>query len=54
MRKVKIIGGAVTKSGRHLDRELKSLVEEAVTSALKDAGVEKEQLQGAWVGNAAL
>ena len=53
MRKVKIIGGAVTKFGRHLDRNLKSLVEEAVNSALKDAGIEKEQLQGAWVGNAA-
>ncbi len=53
VRKVKIIGGAVTKFGRHLDRNLKSLVEEAVNSALKDAGIEKEQLQGAWVGNAA-
>ncbi len=53
MRKVKIIGGAVTKFGRHLDRNLKSLVEEAVVGALKDAGIEKEQLQGAWVGNAA-
>ncbi len=49
----KIIGGAVTKFGRHLDRNLKSLVEEAVVGALKDAGIEKEQLQGAWVGNAA-
>ena len=39
MRKVKIIGGAVTKFGRHLDRNLKSLVEEAVVGALKDAGI---------------
>ena len=53
MRKVKIIGGAVTKFGRHLDRNLKSLVEEAVGGALKDAGIAKEQIQGAWVGNAA-
>ena len=53
MRKVKIIGGAVTKFGKHLDRNLKSLVAEAVEGALKDAGITKEQLQGAWVGNAA-
>lgn len=52
MRKVKIIGGTMTKFGKHLDRNLKSLVQEAVTGALKDAGVEKEQLEGAWVGNA--
>jgi acetyl-CoA acyltransferase len=52
MRKVKIIGGAMTKFGRQLDRNLKSLVAEAVNGALKDAGVDKEQLQGAWVGNA--
>ncbi|MFC1895907.1 thiolase family protein [Thermodesulfobacteriota bacterium] len=53
MRKVKILGGAVTKFGKHLDRNLKSLVGEAVEGALKDAGIEKDQLQGAWVGNAA-
>jgi acetyl-CoA acetyltransferase len=53
MRKVKIIGGAVTKFGKHFDRNMKSLVAEAVLDALKDAGISKEQLQGAWVGNAA-
>jgi acetyl-CoA acetyltransferase len=52
MLKVKIIGGHITKFGRHLDRNLKSLVNEAVTGALEDAGVSKEELQGAWVGNA--
>ncbi len=53
MRKVKIIGGAVTKFGKHLDRNMKSLATEAVMDALKNAGISKEQLQGAWVGNAA-
>jgi len=53
MRKVKVIGGAVTKFGKHMDRNMKSLVAEAVGGALKDAALEKEQLQGAWVGNAA-
>ncbi|MCP4692684.1 MAG: thiolase family protein [Desulfobacterales bacterium] len=53
MRKVKIIGGAMTKFGKHPDRNLKSLAAEAVTGALKDAGIDKEKLEGAWVGNAA-
>lgn len=52
MYKIKIIGGAMTKFGRHTDRNLKSLVAEAVNGALKDAGVTKEQLGGVWVGNA--
>ena len=53
MRKVKVIGGAVTKFGKHLDRNMKSLVAEVVTGALEDAGITKDDLQGAWVGNAA-
>jgi acetyl-CoA acyltransferase len=53
MQNVKVIGGAITKFGKHMDRNLKSLAAEAVTAALKDAGITKEQLGGAWVGNAA-
>jgi acetyl-CoA acetyltransferase len=53
MRNVRVIGGAVTKFGKHLDRNMKSLVAEAVGGALDDAGITKEQLEGAWVGNAA-
>ncbi len=52
MQNVKIIGGAITKFGRHLDRNLKSLVAEVVNGALIDAGIAKGQLQGAWIGNA--
>ena len=52
MQKVKIIGGAMTKFGRHMDRNLKSLVAEAVNGAFKDSGVTKDQLGGVWVGNA--
>jgi acetyl-CoA acetyltransferase len=48
-----IIGGAMTKFGKHFDRNLKSLVEEAVNGALADCDVAKAELQGAWVGNAA-
>jgi acetyl-CoA acyltransferase len=53
MRNVKIIGAAITPFGKHNDRNLKSLAAEAVTGALADAGISKDQLQGAWVGNAA-
>lgn len=52
MRKIGIIGGGITKFGRHTDRNLKALVADAVNGALKDANITKEQLQGAWVGNA--
>ena len=51
-RKVQVIGGAVTQFGRLMDRNMKSLVEDAVNGALKVAGITKDQLQGAWVGNA--
>jgi acetyl-CoA acetyltransferase len=50
--KIKIIGGAMTRFDRHVDRNLKSLVAEAVTGALEDAGIDKKQLNGVWVGNA--
>ena len=53
MIRVKIIGGGMTKFGKHLDRNMKSLVAEAVSTALKDANITKEKIQGAWVGNAA-
>lgn len=43
----------MTKFGKHLDRNLKSLAAEAVEGALRDAGIGKEQLQAAWSGNAA-
>jgi acetyl-CoA acetyltransferase len=52
MRKVQVIGGAVTKFGKHMDRNMKSLVADCVGGALTDANITKEQLQGAWVGNA--
>jgi acetyl-CoA acyltransferase len=53
MNNVKVIGGAITKFGKHMDRNMKSLAAEAVNGALKNAGITKEQLEGAWVGNAA-
>lgn len=50
--KTKIIGGTMTRFGRHMDRTLKSLAAEAVNNAFKDAGITKEQLGSVWVGNA--
>lgn len=52
MMNVTMIGGGMTKFGKHKDRNLKSLVAEAVGLALEDAGIEKEALQAAYVGNA--
>ena len=51
MEKVRIIGGSVTKFGKHPTRNMKSLAEEAVTGALKSADIEIKDLGGAWVGN---
>lgn len=52
MQSVNIIGAGLTKFGRHLDRNLKSLAAEAVQLALKDADLDQKEIQGAWAGNA--
>ena len=50
--KATMIGGGMTAFGKHIDRNLKSIAEEAVSLALKDAGIEKDELDAAYVGNA--
>lgn len=50
--KATMIGGGMTAFGRHTHRNLKSLVEEAVNLALKDAGIDKLDIEAAYVGNA--
>ncbi len=50
--KATMIGGGMTAFGKHIDRNLKSMVEEAVMLALKDAGLEKDEIDAAYVGNA--
>jgi len=42
----------MTKFGRHLERNLKSLAAEAVNCALQGAGLTKEEIGCVWVGNA--
>ena len=53
MRDAYVIGAGMTRFGKYLDRNMKSLAEEAVTNTLKHAGIDKDDLEAAWVGNAA-
>lgn len=46
-----IAGVGMTKFGKHLERSLKSLGEEAVTAALADAGLSSDDLNAAYFGN---
>jgi len=48
-----VAGVGMTHFGRHLDIGLKALGGEAVTAALADAGVGVDDIEAAWVGNAA-
>ena len=47
-----IAGVGMTPFGKHMDRTLKSLAVEAVEQALKDADMDKDSLQAAYVGTA--
>jgi acetyl-CoA acetyltransferase len=51
-RNVSVVGVGMTRFGKHLDRTMKSLAAEAVAGALEDAGVGREVVQAAFVGNA--
>ncbi len=48
-----IAGVGMTRFGKHLETGLKALGGEAVEAAIKDAGIRKEDIEAAWVGNAA-
>ena len=48
-----VAGIGMTCFGRHLDRSLKSLAGEAITAALTDSGLLVEDIQVAYMGNAA-
>ena len=52
-RNVYVIGAAMTRFGKYPERGLKSLAAEAISAALKDAGLEAGALQAAYMGNAA-
>ena len=48
-----VAGVGMTRFGRMMDRGLKSIGGEAVLAALADAGLEKQDIQAAWMANAA-
>ena len=52
MRGVAVVGAGMTRFGKYLDRNLKSLTKEAVEAALSSAGMDKSVPQVAVVGNA--
>jgi acetyl-CoA acetyltransferase len=47
-----VLGVGMTRFGKHVERSMKSLAREAVTGALDDAGLKREAVQAAFVGNA--
>jgi acetyl-CoA acyltransferase len=52
MQQVAVIGAGMTRFGKHLDRSMKDLAREAVEAALRSAGIEKDAIEAAAVGNA--
>ncbi|MEM4261440.1 MAG: thiolase domain-containing protein [Candidatus Diapherotrites archaeon] len=53
MRSVSIIGTGVTNFGEHWEKSFKELVAEAGQKAIKEAEIEKKQIQGLYVGSMA-
>jgi acetyl-CoA acetyltransferase len=51
-REVLVVGVGMTRFGKHVDRTMKSLAGEALAAALEDAGVGRETIDAAFVGNA--
>ncbi|MDP9236004.1 MAG: thiolase family protein [Chloroflexota bacterium] len=52
MRKVAVVGAGMTRFGKYIDKTIKDLGREAVEAAMKEAGVDKPQIEAAIVGNA--
>ncbi len=51
MREVAIIGACETVHGNHSDRVLRDLVTEAGNGAIRDAGIDRKEIQAVYVGN---
>lgn len=51
MRDVYIIGAHTIKFGKYLDKGIKDLAATTVTSCLKDAGLDKKDIQALWFAN---
>lgn len=52
MRQVAVIGAGMTRFGKYIDRSMKDIAREAIEATLRSAGVEKEAIEAAAVGNA--
>lgn len=52
MREVAVIGVGMTQFGKHTDKTIRELGEEAVWAALQDAGMSPKDVQVAYAGNA--
>ena len=48
--KVAIVGMGCTKFGERWDKSAEDLIVEAFVEALEDAGIEKKDIQAAWLG----
>jgi acetyl-CoA acetyltransferase len=48
-----VLGVGITRFGKHLDKGLKELAIEAIDEALRDAGLETDAIEAAYMGNAA-
>ena len=53
MRNVAVVGVGMTRFGKYPDKSIKDLVREAVVGALDDAGMDRKDIEAAYVGNAA-
>ncbi|MFZ8854826.1 MAG: thiolase domain-containing protein, partial [Thermofilaceae archaeon] len=51
MKRVFIVGAGATKVGEHWDRSLRDLAVEALLAAVRDAGIDKRDVQALYVGN---
>src|SRR6266849_2835356 len=51
MRKVRVVGAAMTRFGKYLDCDLRDLAEEAVRNAVQDADLDLKEVGAAYVGN---
>jgi len=50
-RDVVVLGVGMTRIGKFMERSFKDLTREAVDTVIKDAGISKNQIQAAYVGN---
>jgi acetyl-CoA acetyltransferase len=49
---VYIIGSAMTRFGKHLEKSIKALTGEVLESVLRDCGLERKDIEAAWFSNA--